>query len=154
MNQIQINITKADVWEEVMKTSEYTGTKLPDEDGAVYERLHMTDEDAKSLQRFWANAVAIANENLKDMLESVSAPEDDYNATLNVSAMYPQTLNDGVTVALRGYFIYSITSAWYKYANKEETQDYAELSTAMMQEALKKLYSRRGPQRPVKKNRS
>lgn len=148
MASITLNVNKADVWSEVAKTSGYTGDKMTDTDKNAYERILITDEDQKSLQRFWEEAVAVANDQLKEMLEMASPMNSDYNVTLNVSRSYDAVLNASVQAALTSYFISAIVGRWYKFSNKSEADSYLSEAANMMDDVLRKLYSRKRPRRP------
>lgn len=146
---ISLKVNKADVWNEVAITSSYTGDKMTDADENAYNRILITDEDQKSLQRFWEEAVAVANDNLKEMLETTSAVDSDYNITLNVPKNYDRTLNASVQAALTSYFISAIVGRWYKFSNKAEVDSYIAEANVMMDAVIRMLYSRRRPTRPV-----
>lgn len=148
MASITLNVNKADVWSEVAKTSGYTGDKMTDTDKNAYERILITDEDQNSLQRFWEEAVAVANDQLKEMLEMASPMNSDYNVTLNVSRSYDTVLNASVQAALTSYFISAIVGRWYKFSNKSEADSYLSEAANMMDDVLRKLYSRKRPRRP------
>ena len=148
MASITLNVNKADVWNEVAKTSGYTGDKMTDADENAYERILITDEDQKSLQRFWEEAVAVANDQLKEMLETASPMNSDYDVTLKVSRSYDTVLNASVQAALTSYFISAIVGRWYKFSNKTEAESYFSEAANMMDDVLRKLYSRKRPRRP------
>lgn len=150
MPTITININKAEVWDEVAKTTGYTGDKMADADENAYERILITDEDQKSLQRFWEEAAAIANDRLKEMLEKAAPLKSDYNVELHVSKNYDQVLNASVQAALKSYFISAIVGRWYKFSNKGEADSYFAEAGVMIEDALRKLYSRKRPLRPVR----
>lgn len=153
MPQIVITVDKETVWGEVVKTSGYTGDKMlsSTEGDDPYERILITDEDKKSLQLFWEEAVTVANDQLKEMLVSASATTDDYKVTLHVSKSYDTILNASVQSALKSYFISAIVGRWYKFANKGEAESYLNDAAVMMDGALRKLYSRKRPTRPSRK---
>ncbi len=148
MPTITLTVNKANVWNEVAKTSGYTGDKMTDADENAYERILITDEDQKSLQRFWEEAVAVANDQLKEMLETASPMNSDYNVRLHVSNSYDQVLNASVQAALTSYFISAIVGRWYKFSNKSEAESYFSEAANMMDDVLRKLYSRKRPRRP------
>lgn len=148
MPTITLNVNKTAVWNEVAKTSGYTGDKMTDADENAYERILITDEDQKSLQRFWEEAVAVANDQLKEMLETASSMNSDYCVTLHVSRSYDQVLNASVQAALTSYFISAIVGRWYKFSNKTEAESYLSEAANMMNDVLRKLYSRKRPRRP------
>ncbi|WP_290302438.1 hypothetical protein [Muribaculum intestinale] len=148
MPTIILQVNKAAVWNEVAKTSGYTGDKMTDADENAYERILITDEDQKSLQRFWEEAVAVANDQLKEMLETASSMNSDYKVALHVSRSYDTVLNASVQAALTSYFISAIVGRWYKFSNKGEADSYLSEAANMMDDVLRKLYSRKRPRRP------
>lgn len=152
MPTIPLQVNKANVWNEVAKTSGYTGDKMTDSDENAYERILITDEDQKCLQRFWEEAVAVANDRLKEMLETASPMDNDYHVTLNVSRSYDTVLNASVQAALTSYFISAIVGRWYRFSNKAEAESYFSEAASMMDDVLRKLYSRKRPQRPSRSN--
>jgi hypothetical protein len=149
MPEITIKVDKDAVWEEAMKTSGYTGDKMlsTSENDNPYDRILITDEDAKSLQQFWQEAVMVANDSLRDMLESASDISGDYEVTLRVSVCYDTVLNKSVESSLKSYFIAAIVGRWYKFANKGEAAEYYAQASAMMENARRMLYSRKRPTR-------
>ncbi len=147
MNTIELHIYKTQVWDEVAKAAAYTGDKMIGDETA-YERIMLTDEDAKVLQRFWEETVSVANDQLKEMLLNSSTVSGDYSVTLEVSRAYDVNLTPSVEASLRSYFISAIVSKWYMFANKGEAEAYATEALAMMNDVLRKLYSRKRPQRP------
>lgn len=149
MNRIEIHIDKAQVWDEVAKTAAYTGDKMIGDETA-YDRIMLTDEDAKVLQRFWEEAASVANDQLKEMLLSGSGVSDDYRVMLEVSRSYDDNLTPSVEASLRSYFISAIVSKWYMFANKGEAETYSAEAALMMNDVLRKLYSRKRPQRPTR----
>lgn len=149
MNKITIHIDKAQVWDEVAKTANYTGDKMVGDETA-YERIMLTDDDAKEWQRFWEESVSMANDEIKDMLVKSSAIADDYNVELEVSRFFDTNLLPSIVASLRSYFISSIVSKWYMFCNKGEAQTYAAEALAMLTDAMRKLYSRKRPPRPIR----
>lgn len=70
METITIQIFQEDVYEEVAKATDYTGSKLIDGDESARDRILATDDDLAELGRFWDESVLATNENLKEMLVS------------------------------------------------------------------------------------
>lgn len=151
MPTINIRIDREEVWEEVAKTAAYTGDKLGDADEGAYSRIMLTDEDRESLERFWEEVAATADDRLRDVIESPRSTRGDYDVDVRTSVNYDPTLNLGVKGALTAYFTAAVTARWFKLCNKDEAADYMAYAEAMMQEARRMLYSRRAPQRPERK---
>lgn len=70
METITIQIYQEDVYEEVAKATDYTGSKLIDGDEKARDRILAADDDLADLGRFWDESVLATNENLKEMLVS------------------------------------------------------------------------------------
>lgn len=70
METITIQIIQSDVYEEVAKATDYTGSKLIDGDENARDRILAADDDLAELGRFWEESVLATNENLKEMLVS------------------------------------------------------------------------------------
>lgn len=70
METITIKIFQDDVYEEVAKATDYTGSKLIDGDEGARNRILAADDDLAELGRFWEESVLATNENFKEMLVS------------------------------------------------------------------------------------
>lgn len=151
METIVLTINRADVYTEVDKTTDYTGAKMvTKENGAgVRDRIAATEDDLKTLSRFWEETCSATNERLKEMFVNSSAPSaNDYTITLQVSVSYDKALTPSVEATLRSFFITSITGKWYVFANKGEAKDYFEEAGELIEDVRRKLYSRKRPVSP------
>ena len=164
METITIQIFQDDVYEEVAKATDYTGSKLIDADDGARDRILAADDDLAELGTFWEESVLATNENFKEMLVSgktksisqASTPiitvtpwKTIYEAVIEVSKSFDKTLTESVQSTLRSFFIASIIGQWFKFANKGEANDYFTQATDMMDTAERLLYSRRKPIRPT-----
>ena len=70
METITIQIFQADVYAEVAKATDYTGSKLIDGDENARDRILAADDDLAELGRFWEESVLATNENYKEKLVS------------------------------------------------------------------------------------
>ena len=91
METITIKIFQDDVYEEVAKATDYTGSKLIDGDDEARDRILASDEDLAGLGRFWDEAVCAANEGLKEMLVS--------GKTMQVSVLGDSEITPSLTEA-------------------------------------------------------
>lgn len=152
METITLNVSRQDVYNEVDKTTDYTGSKLIDKDDNARDRVVATQTDLKELSRFWGETCVTVNERLKEMFVSGSLPTDeDYSVTLQVSVAYDKALTPSVEATLRSFFIVLITGKWYVFANKGETASYFAEASALMEDIRRKLYSRKMIKSPRKK---
>lgn len=156
METITIQIIQEDVYDEVAKATDYTGSKLIDGDENARDRILAADDDLAELGRFWEESALATNENLKEMLVSgktriVGAADGKtgYEAVIEVSKSFDKELTASVESTLRSFFIASIIGQWFKFANKGEAKDYFTQAADMMETAERLLYSRRKPTRPT-----
>lgn len=153
METIIIQILQPDVYDEVAKATDYTGSKLVDGDDTARDRILATDDNLADLERFWEECVLAANENLKEMLvrggTTRIAGAEGYEAEIEVSKSFDKTLRESVQTALRGFFIVSMVGQWFKYVNKGEAADYFAQGAEMMATAERLLYSRKRPALPT-----
>lgn len=154
METITIRIIQADVYEEVAKATDFTGSKLIDGDEGARDRILASDDDLAELGRFWDETALAINEGLKEMLVSGNAGatisgEKGYEAVLEVSKSFDKTLTASVETALRSFFVASIVGQWFKFANKGEAADYFAQAADILNTAERLLYSRRRPTLPT-----
>lgn len=149
METIKLKVSRADVYDEVDKTTDYTGSKLAEGSEDARERILMTEYDRQTLSRFWEETCSVANERMKEMFVSGSRPTDeDYEVTLQVSVSYDKELTPSVEASLRSFFILMVTGKWYVFTNKGEAGDYMTSASALMEDVRRKLYSRQRPRSP------
>lgn len=153
MSTISIQVGQSDVYEEVAKATDYTGSKLIGGDEDARDRILAQDDDFRELGRFWDETIAAAEEWLKELFVSGETETDEagtfYTMMLEVSSSWDTTLARSVQSTLRSYFIASIIGQWFKFANKGEAADYLTSAGEMLQNAERLLYARKRPQRPT-----
>lgn len=152
METINLIIDRDDVMQEVDKATDYTGSKM-DDTGEARDRIVMTEDDRVNLKRFWEESASMANDRFKTMFVSGTTPgaPGDYNVTLEVSRSFDKALVPSVQSSLRSYFIQSIVGKWFRFTNKKETEEYFTEAVAMLEDVMRKLYSRRRPASPRKR---
>ena len=170
METITVSIAQSEVYDEVAKATDYTGSKMIGSDEGARDRILAGDQDLSELSRFWEEAIMAVNENLKEMFISgmttqkikpgeVKPGEGDIVATpvettptyamvLEVSTSFDKTLTASVESMLRSFFIATIIGYWFKFANKEESSGYFAQAAEFMAAAERLLYSRRKPSVP------
>lgn len=174
METITILVYRRDVYDEVAKATDYTGSKLIDVDAGARDRILAGDDDLAGLSRFWDESVSACNENFKELLqewfcgypaETLAAPSANavpaggagiiagdnsycYSATLEVSKSFDKRLASSISSTIRSYFIASIIGQWFKFANKGEANDYFTQAAEMLESAERMLYSRKRPAIP------
>lgn len=146
MNNITLTISKADVYDEVAKTTSYTGAKMTG-DADAYDRIFTTDEDQAMLDRFWTEACNGATEEFKQFITRIFSTDNGYAANLELSASFDTNLSESMEKSLFSYFVNAIVAKWFKFTNREEAESYgADAMTAMM-DVKSKIFYRKKPKR-------
>lgn len=156
MENIVLEVERDDVYAEVQKNSDYAGAMAISEDApGARDRMLATDDDLKTLGRFWDEAVAVANREMREMLErGVSTLKDYrhngiltevYEATLAVSRSWNKALTPVVESSLRSYFVASVTGQWFRFVNAGECEAYLAKAQALLEGAVRMLWERRAP---------
>lgn len=148
--EITLNVNKPEVYEEVAKSTAYTGGRmsgLPDADTRVFDRVFTTDADQEMLERFWDEAASGATEQLKPFLHFDNSTSTEYEVVLEVSSSYDDTLTGSVQKSLFSYFVAMILSKWFRIANKQEAEIYGNDAIGAMDDVMKKIYYKKKPVR-------
>ena len=154
--QIKLKVCKRDVYNEVAKTTSYTGAKMQGDDSA-YDRIFTTDSDRSMLERFWTEACNAATEQLKKFIVEVSDNSEgntidlsrDYVVKLELSSSYDNNLTESVQASLFSFFVSVIVAKWYKFTNKEEIESYGADALGMMNDVMSKIFYRKKPTRVI-----
>lgn len=160
MIDITIKAVKADVLNEVARTTAYEGKKASDE--GAYERIFTTEEDRSMLQRFWDEAASAITESMKRFVTSVndsyteSVTEDGktttvdvpaYVADLEVSSSYDTALTPSVEKSLFSYFVNAIVSKWNNFVKADGVARYEQEANDNMTDIMSKLFYKKKPTR-------
>ena len=154
--RINITINKAYVFNDVDETAAYIGAKTVGDDGA-YERVFTTDADRTLLENFWSEACVTATQRLKPFIIEASdsavshtvSLEQNYEVTLSMPSSFEEALANNITTSLYHYFVYAIVSKWCRLASKADAESYAIDAANMLNEAMRVVYHRKRPQRPM-----
>ena len=149
MKTIIIKITKTDVFNDVAKTASYTGAKMVGDDDA-YERISITDQNMELFNSYWNVAVSLLCDNLKEMINSISSDNNGLTLSLNVSDSFDISLVSSINASINAFFVEIILGKWFEITNKQEFQARYNSGVEMLTDALRKLYYRKAPTRPVR----
>lgn len=160
MIDITLKAVKADVLNEVARTTAYEGKK--DGGEGAYERIFTTEEDRSMLQRFWDEAASAITESMKRFVTTVSdsytetVTEDGktssvvvpaYVANLEVSSSYDTALTPSVEKSLFSYFVNAIVSKWNNFVKAEGVARYESEANENMTDIMSKLFYKKKPTR-------
>lgn len=150
---IQLIINKTAVLKEVAQSSEYTGSKMGDDDKKAYERIRIVDADKTELDRFWNESRAEVAQSFIRLFVSDNTEDTNngtmYNLNLKVSDSFDSALIPSMTLGLYSFFVLNIIGKWYVYSNKGEAGQYADKSAVLLEEVKEKAYYKKTPTRPV-----
>ena len=156
MIEERITIAKVAVYDEVAKTTSYTGVKKVN-DAEAYLRIFTTDEDRLMLERFWSEACNVATDLMKPFLvESNSRSDsgygevsttDDYIVSLSLPSSFSVAVMPSLRNSLLNFFVSAIVGKWYKFTNKDESEVYLQEAQKMYDDVRRKLYYRSKPTR-------
>ena len=147
MNEHVLKINKEEVYDEVAKTTSYTGAKMDDK--TAYDRIFTTEEDKAMLERFWNESKNAIAGSLKKFLASETETEGTYMLTLELSASFDDSLIESMERSLFSFFVMNITAKWYTFTNKKEAGDYATGAAANMEDIMRKAFFKKKPRRPT-----
>lgn len=145
--EVTLKINKETVYDEVAKTTEYTGAKMDDEH--AYETISTTEEDKTMLERFWNECKNMVCNSLKRVLVSEVEAEGEYSLTLGLSAAFDESLTESMERSLFSFFVMNITAKWYTFANKSEATGYATEAATYIEDIMRKAYHKKKPTRPT-----
>lgn len=150
MIAIELTVSKKAVYEEVAKTTSYTGQKMLDDDTA-YDRIFTTDEDQEMLERFWNECRAEIAQRFVGLVsaEKMSDDDDTYTLSLDLSGSFDTALQPSMQLSLFSYFVQSLAAKWYSFTNKGETEKNSLRATALLEDVREKAYYKKKPSRPT-----
>lgn len=150
--QIQLTVDRQSVWDEVAKTTNYTGAKMEGGDDTTFDRVATTDEDQQMLERFWMEACNVASDQLKPFITSVSGISGTrFTVVLEMSSAFDAGLTESINTSLTSYFVAAIVAKWYGFTCKGEAEQYATMATAQINDVMKKIYFKKRPKRVAPK---
>lgn len=159
MNKVTITVNKANVYDEVAKTTAYVGAKKITQDGSqdtqAYSRLFAKDDDRIMLERFWLEAANKAADLLKPFVTDMATLNithgfrlaDNFQATLNMPARFDTNLTAAIQGDLYSFFVSFILASWIALADTKAAESYSADAAAALLGAKTKLYYRMPPKR-------
>lgn len=143
MNTVVLTVIKDTVYQEVAKTTAYTGAKMKDEPQA-YDRIPVIDADKVQLDRFWEEACHTATQLFMPFLITTEQ-NGNYVATLQMSGSYDVNLNDSVQGALGSMFVNHLIRKWFEVTNRGDLELYQQLEIDALRKLRSMIYFRKKP---------
>ena len=141
-------ITKSETFQEIAKTTSWTGAKMKG-DVSAYDRIFTTDEDKEMLERFWNESKNSAADKLKKVLVAETEHNGIYTLELGLSNSFDENLIESMRRSLFSFFVLNITAKWYTLTNKEEAEGYAATAASLLDDFLHKAFYKKKPVRPT-----
>lgn len=159
MKNITLTVNKAYVYDEVAKTTSYTGLKMMAVDNDAYNRIFTTDEDRLLLERFWVETCNTTTSQFKPFIKSLNSQpishgidlSRNYTVELELSNSFDENLSEAMETSLFSFFVSSIVSKWFGFANKPEMESYTTEAVAIMNDLMQKIYYKKKPTRVIPK---
>ena len=143
MITVVLTVSKDTVYQEVAKTTAYTGAKMKDEPQA-YDRIPVIDADKVQLDRFWREACHMATQLFMPFLVTTEQNAD-YVAELQMSSSYDVSLNDSVQGALGSMFVNHLIRKWFEVTNRGDLELYQQLEIDALRKLRSMIYFRKKP---------
>jgi hypothetical protein len=157
---LNIQVSKARVFDEVQKTTEYIGSKaVSAEDRGAYERIAAIAANREQLDRYWMEACGDAAMLLDHWMVSITSqvlthhPEldvsHDFKAVLGMPTNWPNQYANTVREKVMSYLVNSIVTKWLLLVAPSQAEAYAALATGASQQISQLMLIR---QRPTKRS--
>lgn len=151
---INIQVSKARVMDEVLKTTAYIGSKaVSEQDPGAYERVTAITANREQLDRYWMEACTAASLLLDHWMVSVASqvlthhPEldNDYRATLAMPTNWPSQYASTLHEALISYMVNHIVSKWLLIVLPAQAEAYASLASGAAAQVEQLMLVRKRP---------
>jgi hypothetical protein len=155
MKQVTLTVNKGLVYNEVAKTTAYTGAKqLTDDDKEAYKRIFTTNADQLMLERYFIEASNALTKEISPYLHIVSShpasngvDDKDYVIVIEIADTWPDALKDATEGTMFSFFVNYIVSMWYLLQKKAEASDYMAIATELKSSMTSLLIKRVQPVR-------
>lgn len=148
MQKLTITISKAEVYEEVAKTTAYLGAKNVDANGkSLFDQVFVTDADKAMLERFWHSAMESLLYVLGDVLRSSTEDDEGTELWLGMTDNFPMTMAEPLKSTAIEYVENKIIGEWCAVADKGEVEQYSNQSGALLMQVVNIIHKRSRPRR-------
>lgn len=148
MQKINLEINKADVYEEVAKTTAYIGGKNVDANGkSLYDQVFVTDADKEMLERFWQGAIDGLSVILSSVLMGTVADDESVQLLLNMTDNFPPVLKSSLVSTAIDYVENQILAEWCAVSAKGEVEKYSNEAGALLMQVNNLIHKRMRPSR-------
>lgn len=148
MQKINLEINKADVYEEVAKTTAYIGGKNVDANGkSLYDQVFVTDADKQMLERFWHGAIDGLTVILESVLRASTMDEESVLYNLGMTDNFPMMLEGSLKSTAIDYVVNQLIAEWCAVSAKGEVEKYSNEAGALLMQVNNLIHKRMRPSR-------
>lgn len=151
MKTVRFQVARATAYEEVKKTSAYSGKKTQGDDDA-YERIRIKDAEEEMLGRFFDEACNMLTDLLKPFI-AATGTSSDFDVTLEMPSTFDEKLQPSMQRSMFSFVVLNIIASWYDFVKDEKTEATAKDAMGMLEDIRGKLYWRK-PVKRIVRNRS
>lgn len=149
MKTVVIQVNKQDVYDEVSKTTAYTGKKAEAE--GAFARAFATEVDQTEMfERFWnegkINLVGAIKQHVTSENEDNNS---DYKVTLSLSNRYDDNITTSLNQSAFTFFVLTICAKWFGLYDHEERDRYVVEANAYLEDIKRKVLYKTKPTRPT-----
>ena len=151
MKTIEISITRAAVFTEIVRITSFLGFRFPIEAGdsvqSRFERVRAAGNDSSLIERFWSAETAALTGDLKDYVSSADYPADEYYILLSVSGSYDDSQTPSLRASIFNRLVAAILARWLRITLPSEARSFEEEATFHLREIHRRLCHRLPPVR-------
>jgi len=148
MQRIKLEINKADVYEEVAKTTAYIGGKTLDDKGkTMYDQVFVTEADQEMLERFWQGAINGLEVVLSSVLMGTAVNDESALLMLKMTDNFPMVLEGSLKTTAIDYVENQILAEWCAVSAKDEAEQYSKEAGALLMQVVNLIHKRMRPTR-------
>lgn len=149
---VEIKVNKNNVYDDVEMATEYFGAHNVDDGGnSLYDSVAVTQYDRERLDKFWADACALLTEPFKQFIVYLKNEEGSMTVGLNMPSNFIVSFEEPIAKAVYDFVKNSILAKWFDLVYRAESEKYAVMASANLNELREKLFARKAPERAIPK---
>lgn len=139
-----INISRADVYNEVQMQSHYVGQK-----GEAFEQIAITDENKELLAKFFDEGVTALDELIKHYISASGDSKTEYNRVLTLPDNWDRNVSSALVSSIMKFLVNYIISRWMRVVNLSSNAEavFHEYAQNCIKRAYSLLFHRVSPSR-------
>lgn len=141
---VTITITKADVRDEVSRTTAYEGAH-----GGAFDNTFAKKEDAEMLERYWKEGTSILTDVWKKYIEDTNHNDDKYEVVLTMPGNFDDNMIGMMEDSAFAYLCNYIVGKWMEMISSDKSALYITTASQSLLELKRAMLHRKSPIRPT-----